>query len=164
MFVLGIDPGLTRTGYGLVRQGHPPVAVAVGVIHTDPSAPTAARLAELHADLGLVIAEHRPDVMAVERVFTNRNLQTAVAVGRASGVVMLAAAQAGIPVVEYSPTTVKGSVTGDGRAGKRAVQEMVRRRLGLPDLPRPADAADALAVAVCHLQSRRHGPLTEVRP
>ncbi len=153
MFVLGIDPGLTRMGYGLVRRANPPVPVAVGVIRTDSEATTEQRLAELHADLAGIIAEHRPDVMAIERVFTNRNLQTAISVGRASGVALLAAAQAGLPVYEYTPTSVKLAVTGDGSADKRMVQEMVVRRLRLTETPRPADAADALAIALCHLQS-----------
>ncbi len=154
MFVLGIDPGLTRMGYGLVR-GNPPAAIAAGVIRTDTDAPSERRLAELHRDLVAVIAEHRPDVMAIERMFTNRNLHTAISVGRASGVALLAAAQAGLPAVEYSPTTVKAAVTGDGAADKSMVGEMVMRRLRLAAPPRPADAADALAVALCHLQSAR---------
>lgn len=153
MFVLGIDPGLTCTGYGVVSAGHPPRALAVGVIRTDPKQPTANRLAELYRDLQAVVAEHRPGLMAIERVFTNRNLQTAVAVGRASGVALLVAAQAGIPVTEHTPTAVKLAVTGDGAADKRMVAQMVRRRLSLAADPRPADAADALAVALCQLQT-----------
>lgn len=155
MFVLGIDPGLTRLGYGLVRRGRRPEAVAAGVIRTDKDARTEMRLLELHSDLSEVIADHGPNVIAIERIFTNRNLQTAISVGRASGVAVLAAAQAGIPVFEYTPTTVKLSVTGDGNADKRMVQEMVMRRLALDAPPRPADAADALAVALCHIQSAR---------
>lgn len=155
MFVLGIDPGLTRTGYGLVRRAHPPQPVAVGVIRTESDMTMARRLAELHADLAAIIAEHHPDVMAIERVFTNRNLHTAVSVGRASGMALLAAAQADIPVVEYTPTAIKLAVTGDGAADKRMVAEMVVRRLKLATTPKPADAADALAVALCHVQSMR---------
>lgn len=155
MFVLGIDPGLTRTGYGLVRRGHPPRPAAVGIITTDRDLPTARRLGELHRDLTELIREHGPDVMAIERVFTNRNLHTAISVGRASGVALLAAAQTGIPVFEYTPTSVKLAVTGDGEANKAMVTEMVTRRLRLGSPPRPADAADALAVALCHLQSLR---------
>lgn len=153
MFVLGLDPGLTRTGYGLIRRGHPHRAVMVGVIRTNAEMSTPDRLAELYADLRALIAEHEPDVMAIERVFTNRNLQTAVSVGRASGVALLAAAQAGMAVTEHTPTAVKLAVTGDGRADKRMVQTMVQRRLGLAELPKPADAADALAIALCHLQT-----------
>jgi crossover junction endodeoxyribonuclease RuvC len=155
MFVLGIDPGLTRTGYGLVRRGHPPRPVAVGVVRTEAGTPMERRLAELYRDLTAVIVEHRPDVMAIEQVFTNRNLQTALSVSRASGMALLAAAQAGIRVVEYTPTSIKLSVTGDGAADKRMVADMVVRRLGLSRRPKPADATDALAVALCHLQSMR---------
>lgn len=158
MFVLGIDPGLTRTGYGLVRGGHPPRTEAVGVIATEPDADTPGRLAELFDDLLGVIVQYRPDVMAIERVFTNRNLQTAVAVGRASGIALLAAAKSGIPVFEHSPTAVKLAVTGDGRADKKMVQAMVTRRLGMVLAEQPADAADALAVALCHLQMMSVGP------
>ncbi len=153
MIVLGIDPGLTRTGYGLLRTGNPPAAIAVGVISTQPGSADPSRLAELYRDISSVIDEHRPQVMAIERVFTNRNLQTAIAVGRASGVCLLAAAEAGIPVFEHSPTAVKLAVTGDGRATKDMVQRMIARRLGLDTKPRPADAADALAIALCHLQT-----------
>jgi crossover junction endodeoxyribonuclease RuvC len=160
MFVLGIDPGLTTTGFGLVRSGRCPAAVAAGVIRTDPADPLPRRLRELHDGVAGLLAEHRPDVMAVEMVFTNRNRQTAVAVGRASGVAILAAGAAGVAVVEYTPTTVKSAVAGDGAAGKAAVQEMVARRLALAELPRPADAADALAVALCHLQALRLGAVS----
>jgi crossover junction endodeoxyribonuclease RuvC len=154
MFVLGIDPGLSITGYGMVGD-RPLRAVAAGVIRTDPEAPPAARLLEIHRQLTGLITQHKPRVMAIEQVFTNVNLRTVAAVGRAAGVAILAAAEAGLPVVEYTPTAVKVAVTGDGAAGKRAVQAMLARRLRLSTPPRPADAADALAVAVCHLQSLR---------
>lgn len=155
MFVLGIDPGLTRTGYGLVRRGRGLEAVSAGVIRTDPDLPMADRLVELERDLVAVIAEYRPDTVAIERVFTNRNRQTAIAVGRASGVAMLVAARAGLQVHEYSPNEVKLAVAGDGAAGKRAVATMVARRLGLGDVAGPADVADALAIALCHVQQIR---------
>lgn len=155
MFVLGIDPGLTRTGYGLVRRGRGLEAVAAGVIRTDPDRPMAERLVELERDLAAVIAEHQPDVAAIERVFTNRNRQTAIGVGRASGVAMLAAAKAGLTVAEYSPNEVKLAVAGDGAASKSAVASMVARRLGLGAVGGPADVADALAIAMCHLQQLR---------
>lgn len=160
MFVLGIDPGLSTTGYGMVEDSRPPRAVLAGVIRTTTDMTTAQRLAELYRGLGQVIAEARPDVIALETVFTNRNLQTASTVGRASGVAMLAAAQAEIAVFEYVPTVVKSAVTGDGAANKAQVQTMVARLLGLGQPPQPPDAADALALALCHL---RAAPL-EARP
>ncbi len=154
MFVLGIDPGLSTTGYGLIEaHGVRLQAVAAGAIRTSPARDTAVRLAELFADLEALLAEYHPDEMAVEQVFVNRNLQTATAVGRAIGVALLAAARAGIPVFEYTPSAVKMAVTGSGDAAKDRVQALVARRLRLTTAPRPADAADALAVALCHLQS-----------
>lgn len=154
MFVLGIDPGLSRTGYGVVEASGTSVhAVAAGVIHTAPEADIASRLHELHADLEGVIAQYAPDEVAIEEVFVNRNLQTAMAVGRASGVAILAAASSGLAVFEYTPSAVKMAVAGYGDATKDQVQTMVARRLGLSGAPSPADAADALAVALCHLQS-----------
>jgi crossover junction endodeoxyribonuclease RuvC len=152
MFVLGIDPGLSASGYGLVEGTHPPTAHLAGVIRTDPDRATADRLAELHVGLTQVIADTRPDVIALETMFTNRNLQTAISVGRASGVALLAAAQAGVAVHEYAPTAVKSAVTGDGSANKERVQKMVARLLKLGEAPKPADAADALAIAICHLR------------
>ena len=154
MFVLGIDPGLSTTGYGLVAsEGARLRAVAAGAIRTAPSLPDAPRLAELFADLEALLAQYHPDEMALEQVFVNRNLQTATAVGRAVGVALLAAARAEVPVFEYTPSAVKMAVTGSGDAAKDRVQALVARRLGLTAAPRPADAADALAVAICHLQS-----------
>ena len=154
MFVLGIDPGLSVTGYGvIVSRGERLQAVAAGALRTSPGGADAARLAELFADLERLLGEYRPSEVAVEQVFVNRNLQTATAVGRASGVILLAAARAGVPVFEYTPSAVKLAVTGSGDAAKDRVQALVARRLGLPEAPRPADAADALAVALCHLQS-----------
>ena len=155
MFVLGIDPGLTRTGYGVVHaSGHHTRAVAVGVIRTDPARGQAARLAELHNDLGALVEEYHPAEAAIEEVFVNRNLHTATAVARASGVALLTLAQAGIPVTEYTPSAVKMALCGYGGADKEQVQRVVAMRLGLPGLPEPPDAADALAIALCHLQGR----------
>lgn len=153
MFVLGIDPGLSITGYGLVEGSHTPRAHRAGVIRTDPDLTTPRRLADLHRGLTDVIAETTPEVIALETVFTNRNLKTAISVGRASGVALLTAAEAGIPVFEYVPTAIKSAVTGDGSANKRQVQEMVTRLLRLKEPPKPADAADALAIALCHLRA-----------
>lgn len=155
MFVLGIDPGLTTTGFAVLShvRGRSE-AITAGVFRTAPQDPMADRLAELHADLRQLIVQHQPQAAAIEQVFVNRNLQTAISVARASGVAMLAAAEAGIPVYEYQPTAIKSAVTGDGRADKRQIQAMVMRRLRLASPPQPADAADALAVALCHVQSR----------
>ena len=153
MFVLGIDPGLSLTGYGIVEAARPLRAVVAGVVRTSPETPLSDRLAELFDDLSAVIAEYRPTEAAIEEVFVNRNLQTATAVGRASGVAILAAARAGLRVTEYTPSAVKLAVTGYGDAAKDQVQAMVARRLGLTAAPSPADAADALAVALCHLQA-----------
>jgi len=153
MFVLGIDPGLSVTGYGVVEGSYPPKAHIAGVIRTDVEADMPRRLAELYRGLTGVIAETNPDVVALETVFTNRNLQTAISVGRASGVAILAAAEAGLAVFEYVPTTVKSAVTGDGSANKDQVQQMVTKLLRLAAPPKPADAADALAIALCHLRA-----------
>ena len=154
MFVLGIDPGLTRTGYGVAtRRGGRITAIAAGVIRTSSDDPIEHRLAVLAQELRSVIEEHEPTAVAVETVFTNRNRQTAIGVGRASGVALLVAGEAGIPVTEYTPTAIKLAVTGSGSADKEAMQLMVARRYGLREAPRPADAADALGIALCHLQS-----------
>ncbi len=156
MFVLGIDPGLTRTGYAVLRVSRPtPQVVSGGVLRTDHRRPMPDRLAELHVDLLSLIADHGPAVMALERVFIKKNITNAMSVARASGIAMLAAAESGIPVREYTPTAVKLAVTGDGSAGKPQVSEMVVRRLGLAEAPEPADVADAIAVALCHIQSSR---------
>jgi crossover junction endodeoxyribonuclease RuvC len=153
MFVLGVDPGLAVCGYAVVEKvtgGER--AITAGVVRTDSDQAVATRLAELHADLSGIVGEHRPDVMAIEQVFTNRNLMTAISVGRASGVALLVAAQAGIPVYEYTPSAVKAAVAGYGKATKDQIRYIVTSRLKLKSRPEPADAADALAIALCHLQ------------
>lgn len=153
MFVLGIDPGLSTLGYGVLEsRGHSIRAVAAGAIRTEPGKQIGDRLAELYRDLDDLLTDHAPDIAAIEQVFVNRNLQTATAVGRASGVVLLALAQHGIPVAEYSPSAVKRALTGYGNADKQQMKKVVAMRLGLAELPSPADAADALAIALCHLQ------------
>lgn len=155
MFVLGIDPGLTTTGYGIIEEhaGREGV-VAHGVIRTDPAAADADRLRELHEDVQTLVAEHRPGLAAIEQVFVNRNRRTAVAVARASGVILLALAEQGLAVAEYTPSAVKMALTGSGSADKQQMQKVVAMRLGLEQTPQPPDAADALAVALCHLQHR----------
>ena len=164
MFVLGIDPGLTRCGYGFVvgvdgRER----ALAAGVITTEVADPIPRRLAVLRAELVALIAELKPDVVVVERVLFQTNARTAMAVGQASGVALLSAAEAGLDVVEYSSNEVKLAVAGYGAASKRQVQEMVASLLGLVEIPRPPDAADALALALCHhAYARRAAALSRV--
>jgi len=149
--VLGIDPGLSRCGYGAVagRAGDS-YAVAYGVITTAPADPLPERLAQLAAELTALVAEVSPRALAVERVLFQNNARTAISVGQASGLALVAAAQAGIPVTQYSPNEVKLAVAGHGGADKEQVQLMVTRLLRLETVPRPPDAADALALALCH--------------
>ena len=152
MFVLGIDPGLSRCGYGAVRAtSRGPRAQAIGVIRTSPSDELPDRLAELQAELRALILELQPDVVAVERIFFQNNVRTAMSVGQASGLAMAESVAAGCQVAQYSPNEVKLAVTGDGAADKLQVQVMVQRLLGLAAAPKPADAADAAALALCHL-------------
>ncbi|MBA2569869.1 MAG: crossover junction endodeoxyribonuclease RuvC [Chloroflexi bacterium] len=150
MIVLGIDPGTARTGYGIVeRSGSQLRALDFGCFETVKTLTLPERLVEIHRAIGELIDEHHPSVVGVERLFFNRNVQTAFAVGQARGVVLLAAAQHGLAVMEYGPHEVKIAVTGYGRAEKGQVQRMVQAVLGMAELPRPDDAADALAVAIC---------------
>lgn len=156
MIVLGIDPGTAATGYGVVeRTGSQLRAVDYGCLETLPSIELPRRLLEIHQAITELILTHRPSLLGVERLFFNRNVQTAFAVGQARGVVLLAAAEHDIPVFEYGPHEVKLAVTGYGRAGKEQVQRMVQMVLGMPALPRPDDAADALAVAICLAHGQR---------
>jgi crossover junction endodeoxyribonuclease RuvC len=152
--VLGVDPGLTRCGLGVVdggaRGGRDVACVAVDVVRTSADAPLAQRLLQVGAEVERWIARHRPDVVAVERVFSQHNVRTVMGTAQASGVVALLAARAGLPVAFHTPSEVKAAVTGEGRAGKQQVTTMVTRLLGLAEAPRPADAADALALAICH--------------
>jgi crossover junction endodeoxyribonuclease RuvC len=157
VFVLGIDPGLSRCGYAAVASGRSgPRCTAIGVLRTDPQAPLPLRLAELQSELRVLLREARADVVAIERVFFQVNVRTAMAVGQASGLAMAEAVSAGADVVQYSPNEVKLAVAGDGAADKQAVQRMVQQLLGLAKPPRPADAADAAALALCHLA---HAPM-----
>jgi crossover junction endodeoxyribonuclease RuvC len=153
--VLGIDPGVSRCGYGVVARGRGAdfAALAMGVIRTPRSAPLPERLALLAAELDRLVRESRPSAVAVERVLFQANTRTAMSVGQASGLALAIAGRARVPVSHYSPNEMKLAVTGDGRADKAQVQAMVTRVLALPTTPRPADAADALALCVCHLGS-----------
>lgn len=165
MFVLGIDPGLSTTGYGLVEVVRGDMAVVVaGVIRTDPAMRIENRLCELESDLTELIGEHQIDEAALETVFVNRNRTTAMGVLRASGVALMVLGRHGIQVTEYTPTKVKASLSGYGGADKLQMQRMVQIRLKLSTLPTPADTADALAIAMCHAQSLRMNRAVEHAP
>ena len=153
MRVLGVDPGLTRCGLGIVEgtPGRPPKLVAVGVIRTPANLDVAKRLVMIEAGIDEWIVEHRPDAVAVERVFAQQNVRTVMGTAQASGVAMVVAARRGLPVALHTPSEVKAAVTGSGRAGKEQVTTMVTRILKLDERPTPADAADALALAICHV-------------
>jgi crossover junction endodeoxyribonuclease RuvC len=157
MIVLGIDPGTAITGYGLVREENngQAVALAYGAITTPSDLPLPDRLQLLQRDLAAVIGQYQPEQSAVEQLFFNKNVRTALAVGHARGVILLTLAQANIPIYEYTPLAVKQAVTGSGRADKRQVQQMVTLLLNLSKIPKPDDVADALAIALCHLHSAR---------
>lgn len=152
MFVLGIDPGLSRCGYGVVEQrGHKQRAVAAGVITTSPDDNVPDRLAELQAEVRSLISEFSPAVVAIERVLFQTNVRTAMSVGQASGIVMAEAINATCGVIEYSPNEIKLAVAGHGQADKDQMEHMVRLLLDIKTPLRPVDAADALGVALCHL-------------
>jgi crossover junction endodeoxyribonuclease RuvC len=151
VIVLGIDPGTANLGYGVVaRQDGRLVALDGGVVRTRAGVDLGVRLAALHARVTELLDEHGPEAIAVEDVYFGANVRSAYAVGQARGVIALAAGQRGIPCRSYTPQQVKGAVCGSGRAAKEQVQRMVQALLGLPELPRPDHAADALAVAICH--------------
>ncbi|MCB0198725.1 MAG: crossover junction endodeoxyribonuclease RuvC [Anaerolineae bacterium] len=153
MLVLGIDPGTAITGFGVVEQNEEPRLVDAGAILTKAGTPLPERLLAIHQQLSSVIDAFQPDAVAVEELFFSKNARTAMSVGHARGVVLLAAAQAGLPIFNYKPAEVKVAVTGYGNAAKPQVQEMVRLLLHLDEIPKPDDVADAIAVALCHLQS-----------
>jgi len=152
MRVLGIDPGLTRCGVGVVDSTGPQklAMIAVGVIKTDVDASLDQRLLQLEKEISIWINKYQPDVVAVERVFSRLNVKTAMATGQAAGVALLLAAKVGVPVVMHTPSEVKAAVTGSGRADKKQVAQMVKRLLKLKEIPKPVDATDALALAICH--------------
>ena len=156
MVVLGIDPGTARTGYGFVQESEAGLAlVAYGVIETPSGAPMPERLQTIYRELRSILTLHSPASGAVEKLFFARNVTTAMTVGQARGVALLALAEAGVAISEYTPLEVKQAVAGYGKADKVQMQTMVKMLLNLPDLPKPDDAADALAVAICHAHSAR---------
>jgi crossover junction endodeoxyribonuclease RuvC len=151
--VLGVDPGLTRCGLGVVegQVGRPLRMVAVDVLRTAADEPVARRLVQIEAAVAGWLDDYAPDAVAVEQVFSQHNVRTVMGTAQASGVALVVAARAGIPVALHTPSEVKAAVTGSGRADKRQVTTMVTRLLRLTERPTPADAADALALAICHL-------------
>jgi len=153
MRVLGIDPGLTRCGIGVVEGalGRPLTLRGHGVVTTPSDQPTPLRLCEIERVLEEWLDEHQPDAVAVERVFSQHNVRTVMGTAQASGIAMVVAARRGLPVALHTPSEVKAAVSGNGRADKAQVGVMVTRLLRLEEVPRPADAADALALAICHL-------------
>lgn len=154
MKIFGIDPGSERTGYGCVEtEGSRHRIVTSGAIRTSPSASFPEKLLKIHTGLASLLSECRPDCVAIENLFTSVNARSALKLGHARGVAMLAAVEAGLPVFEYTPTEVKRAVVGYGRAEKQQVQQMVKLILGLATLPTPFDASDALAIAICHSNS-----------
>lgn len=153
--VLGIDPGMALLGYGIVADPEAPRALTFGVVSTPAHLRAEQRLVSLYEELRPLLEHWQPDVVALEQLFFARNVTTALAVGQARGVVLLLCGQLNIPVVEYTPAQVKQAIGGYGRAGKRQMQEMVRLLLELPAIPQPDDAADALAIALCHLHHLR---------
>jgi crossover junction endodeoxyribonuclease RuvC len=152
--IFGIDPGSVRTGFGCVeRVGSRHALVVCGSLSGPPRATFPAKLKAIHAGLATLLAEHRPDAVAIEDIFHASNARSALKLGEARGVALLAAAEAGVPVTAYAPAAIKRAIVGYGRAEKHQVQQMVKLLLGLEEAPSPHDVADALAVALCHLQS-----------
>ncbi len=151
MLVIGIDPGSALTGFGIIKEtGNKLTAVDYGCIRTSSSEPLEIRIHKIYQDVKKLIKEHRPDFFAVEELFFNKNVRTALTVGHARGAILVAAAECGLAVHEYTPLQVKQAVVGYGRADKSQIQFMVKTILSLPQAPKPDDVADALAVAICH--------------
>ena len=154
MRVIGIDPGYAIVGWGVVDYvGNRFAPVGYGAVLTDKDTPFEQRLAEIYTGVQDILRRYRPEALSLEKLFYQHNQTTVIGVAEARGVILLAAAQAGVPVFEYTPMQVKQAVTGYGKALKPQVQEMTRRLLGLPAIPKPDDAADALALAICHGQA-----------
>jgi len=163
MLVIGIDPGTATTGFGVVRENKDGdlIAVDYGIIQTPTNLDMPERLLELHKKLTVILLLHHPESGAVEKLFFERNIRTALSVGQGRGVCMLALAQAGIKMAEYTPLEVKQAISGYGRADKNQISQMVQAILGLPNQPYPDDASDALAIAICHIHSAKFNTLVE---
>jgi len=165
MRILGVDPGTVNLGYSIVDGEEEMHMVDCGVINVSSRVPMEERLRSLYHRLSEIITEHGPGELAIEEPFVGHNVRSAFAIGRAQAIAILAATNQGLPVYYYAPTVIKQQITGYGQSDKRQIQEMVRIQLGLTELPQPSDAADALAVAICHIQQSRlnrwlieHGP------
>ncbi len=153
--ILGVDPGTIHLGYGVVDGEEEVRMVDCGVINLSARLPMEERLRSLYDKLSKIISKHKPDEVAIEEPFIGHNVRSAFAIGKAQAIAILAAVNQGLPIYYYSPAKVKQQVTSYGQSGKQQVQEMVKLQLGLSELPEPSDAADALAVAMCHIQQRR---------
>jgi crossover junction endodeoxyribonuclease RuvC len=158
MLALGIDPGIATTGYGLVRELEDGnlLVIDYGIISTPKTDSGPVRLIQLYNEVRELLERHHPETCAVEKLFFSRNVTTAIDVGQARGVILLALAQSGLQISEYTPNEVKQAVTGYGSADKKQMQEMVKMILSLDKIPKPDDAADALAIAITHLNTRRY--------
>jgi len=155
MRILGVDPGTVNLGYGVVDGEEEMHMVDCGVVNLSARLPMEQRLRSLYRELGKIIARHKPREVAIEDPFIGHNVRSAFAIGKAQAIAILAAANKGLPIYYYSPAKIKKQITSYGQSDKQQVQEMVRVQLGLSELPQPSDAADALAVAMCHIQQRR---------
>jgi crossover junction endodeoxyribonuclease RuvC len=157
MIILGIDPGTATTGYGVIEEKSGKLMlIDYGVILTEPKMTLEQRLEKLYDELGDIIDEYNPDEIAIEQLFFGTNVKTAMAVGQARGVILLATQKAGVPMSEYTPNQVKNGICGYGAADKKQVQKMVTMLLKLDETPQPDDAADALAIAICHSSARKY--------
>lgn len=162
MRILGIDPGIAIVGYGIVdKEGNRYKTVAYDAVTTRAHTPLEERLEKVYNGVNEIIKNYKPDVMSIEELFFNNNAKTALTVGQARGVIILAAVKNGVPVYEYTPLQVKQALTGYGRAGKTQIQQMMKSMLGLTEIPKPDDVADALAIAVCHGNSIRFNSIKE---
>lgn len=157
MRILGVDPGTVNLGYGVVDGEEEMHMVDCGVVNLSGRLPMEQRLRSLYSELSKIITRHKPSEVAIEDPFIGHNVRSAFAIGKAQAIAILAAANKGLPIYYYSPAKIKKQITSYGQSDKQQVQEMVKVQLGLAELPQPSDAADALAVAMCHIQQRRLG-------
>jgi crossover junction endodeoxyribonuclease RuvC len=165
MRILGVDPGTVNLGYGVVDGEEEMHMVDCGAIHLSARLPMEKRLRSLYSELSKIISRHKPSEVAIEEPFIGHNVRSAFAIGKAQAIAILAAANKGLPIYYYSPAKIKKQITSYGQSDKQQVQEMVKAQLGLSQLPQPSDAADALAVAMCHIQQKRLSQwLTEHTP